>query len=76
MFKFKELQNTCKCYAKTFISEENGHLRIHQRLFNVEMSFASNSFIIKDNIIMYISLESLLNLPFNYFIFNLGEKFV
>ena len=26
-------------------------LRIHQRLFNVEISFASNSFIIKDNII-------------------------
>ena len=59
MFKFKELQNTCKCYAKTFISEENGHLRIHQRLFNVEMSFSSNSFIIKDNIIYVYIIRKL-----------------
>ena len=50
---------------------------IHQRLFNVEISFASNSFIIKDNIIKsnYISLESL-NLPFNYPYFNFTEKLI
>ena len=51
MFKFKELQNTCICYAKAFISKENGHLRIHQRLFNDEIICLYNSFIIKDNII-------------------------
>ena len=48
----------------------HGILRIHQMLFNVEISFASNSFIIKVN----ITKESLLNLPFNYPYFNLSEK--
>ena len=37
--------------------------RIHQRILNVEISFASNSVIIKDNTMnAYISLESFLNI--------------
>ena len=39
----------------------HGILRIHQMLFNVEMSFASNSFIIKANIIkVYIIRKHLI----------------
>ena len=34
-------------------------LRIHQRLFNVEISFASNSFIIKDNFIKVCIIRKL-----------------
>ena len=35
------------------------NLRIHQRLFNVEISFASNSFIIKDNFIKVYIIRKL-----------------
>ena len=49
------------------------HLGIHQRLFNAEISFSSYSFIIKDNNLNYIPLESLLNLPFDYPYFNPSE---
>ena len=34
-------------------------LRTHQRLFNVEISFASNSFIIKDNIVKVYIIRKL-----------------
>ena len=38
------------------------NLRIHQRLFNVESSFASNSFIIKDNIMKVFIIRKLVKL--------------
>lgn len=41
------------------------HLKIHQSLPNVEISFDFNAFIIKDNIYkQHIYIESLLNLSF------------
>ena len=51
-------------YYKIILSDQNtvcsfDILRIHQRLFNVEISFASNSFIIKDKFIKVYIIRKL-----------------
>ena len=53
-----------------FRVERHNCLRIHQRLFNVEISFAYNSFIIKDNIIKVYIIRKLVKLTIKLSLFH------